>query len=670
VFFFKPMKNTILELIVEILERDHDWGRAAHTQHAQESGHAVRVLSFAGSQPPADAWAENWVDLNAYAEKVRELIVETYPRFLHHFVQTTGLLEITTLRKKMSVYWLMPMSEMSLLRGPFIDKIYALFMLQEVLKDAPYQKIMLVSDDPLFERSVRQLAAQAGIRQVETRILNSRGVSWYRRSKLSLIINWWLDFLSAAVYWFVFHIFHIGRFSKNINRDPAVLGLTIFPTLWASNKSDTMDNLAFGDFPAKEKEHGNTVVYAAIPTLKIRKLLAGLNHWRRITRKNNILFVHSLISFKEMILAYARTGWGERVAHWHKSLNDLTIQINNVDITDLARRELLRQMWEPNIPQSILIAHAAGFLSEKMDNILCAVHAFEFQPIEKAFAAGVKIANPQIPVIGLQTSLIGKNHLGYHFLPEQMHPTNEILPPYAPLPDYVATYGDITHSILMKTFAAERMIQAGPVRYPYLKINSDESRQAAEAHWKERLGLHPGTVLALLALPSLKDEALTIMEWAVRAAREYPELYLLVRFHYWAVLTDHWDMLARATSFDHYHIASGELHDVLLASRFTITGTSSIGIEAMISGCVPISYKTAHRFDLGRVQDVAEGAFFYTSETELRNAVHECFIQGDLFEAKKAQRAAMVRRFCNPLDGKASTRLHDWLADRGVINSR
>ncbi len=655
------------ELIVEILDQAQEWGRGEYIQTAKSQGREVRVLSLADSIPPKDNSDGTWLDIKEISDVVGEKVRELYPRFLYETAKKTGLLDITVLDHKVSLYWLMPISEMSILRTPLIDKIYALLVLKEVLRDANYQRLLLVTDDALLEKPIHEICRRVHLKNFEIKIVKQNKPAYYR-GNVSLVVSWWLQFVSSLVYWLVFRVFNIGTLGKETSAD--VLGLTIFPALWSNNNNGVFENLAFGDFPAELKKHGLVLKYLAIPTMKPRNLLRNIRCWKKIALENQISFTQSLISFQELLSVYFRHNWGGKLSFWFKNLSNADLRLDSIDVKLLVVREFQNELWDQGLSQSLILAYASARAVQQKKNMSSAMFAFEFQPIEKGFAAGAKKENPYIKLIGLQTSLIGKSHLGYYFLPDQINQTNELVPPYSPLPDYVAAYGNTPYTMLMEKFGKDRVNLTGPIRYPYLKFVSQTDRDHAAQEWKTRLHLDGETVLGLLALPSLKAEALSIMEWAFAAAEKYPQLYLLVRFHYWAVLIDELKNISQAHSCNRYQIANGDLHEILLVSRFIVTGTSSIGIEAMASGCMPVSYKPTRRYDFGRIQDVEAGAFFYTNQAELEIAINECVLQTDAFSKKKIRWEENLERLCTPLDGKASARFYHWLDVKGVFGFR
>jgi len=650
------------ELIVEVFDQAQAWERSAYIQTATSQGRVVNLLSLGESIPPKDDVDGVLLNIKEISDKVSEQIRELYPRFLYNIAKDSDLLNVTALDKQISLYWLMPISEMSILRTPLIDKLYALFVLREVLQKKHYQKILFVTDDELLETPVREICQNRNVKFIEVKRIKNNKHTYYQ-NKLSLLTTWWKACLTALSYWLMFHLFNIGKEKSNVSE---ILGLTIFPTLWSKNNAGKLENLAFGDFPSELNKHNKALTYLAIPTMKPSSLIKEIKHWQKVTDENRILFSHALIPLLELFAICFRVGWGKRLADKIKNVSSLDVRIDSIDVKKLLLRELQHEQWNPDLLQPFIIAYA----SRKIKNISSAIFAFEFQPIEKAFAAGVKTTNPNVKLIGLQTSLLGKSHLGYYFLPEQISQTNQLLPPFAPLPNYVATYGETTYHLLTKKLGSERVQLTGPIRYPYLKIDSQMERGIAKEKIKNRFNLNGESVLVLLALPSLKEEALMIMNWAFAIAKQYPHIYFLVRFHYWAVLHNELHNASRFHSFNNYQIVESDLHELLLASDFMVTGTSSVGIEAIASGCMPISYKPTRRYDFGRIQDVEESAFLYTNQSELQKAINECITQSDIFTQKKAQWKKDLQTLCTPLDGKASSRLYNWLDKKDVFNMK
>lgn len=650
------------ELIVEAFDQAQTWERSAYIETAISQGRAVSLLSLGESIPPKDNLDGAALNIKEISDAVSEKIREIYPRFLHHAVKNSGLLDVTVLENKISLYWLMPISEMSVLRTPLIDKIYALFVLREVLQKKRYQKILLVTDDELLEAPAREICQNLHINIIEIKRIK-RHTRPYYQNKISLFITWWKACLISFFYWLTLKLFNIAKEKSNVSE---ILGLTIFPTLWAKNNAGNLENLAFGDFPYELNKNKKRLTYLAIPTMKPSGMIKEVKYWQRIAHENHIVFSHALISLPELLAICFRVGWGKRLAGKIKNLDSLDLRIDFVDLKKLLIREFQHEQWNPDLLQPFIVAYA----SRKIKNISSAICAFEFQPIEKAFAAGLKTTNPSVKLIGLQTSLLGKSHLGYYFLPEQINQTSQLLPPFAPLPDYVAAYGETTYHLLTKKLGNERVQLTGPIRYPYLKIDSQTDRELAKEKIKNRFKINRDLVLALLALPSLKDEALMIMDWAFAIARQYPQIYFLVRFHYWAILNNELHNASQLHSFTNYQVVKGDLHELLLASDFMVTGTSSVGIEAIASGCMPISYKPTRRYDFGRIQDVEEGAFLYTNQAELQKAINECVRQSDIFTQKKAQWKTNLQKLCAPLDGKSSVRFYAWLLQRGAFDAQ
>ncbi|GEM_PF-2795920 len=648
------------ELIVEAFDQAQTWGRSAYIQTAMSQRRRVNLLSLGESMPPKDELDEVLLNIKDIADTASQKIRERYPLFLHQAVKDSGLLDVTVLENKISLYWLMPISEMSVLRTPLIDKLYALFVLQEVLRQKEYQKVLFVTDDELLAEPACEICRNLNVKSIDVKIIKRNQRAYYR-NKISLFIAWWRACLISFFYWLTLKLFNIRKEKSNVSE---MLGLTIFPTLWAKNNAGNLENLAFGDFPYELNKNKKRLTYLAIPTMKPSGMIKEVKYWQSVAYEHHILFSHALISLPELLAICFRIGWGKRLAGKIKNLDSLDLRIDSIDLKKLLIREFQHEQWNPDLLQPFIVAYA----SRKIKNISSAVCAFEFQPIEKAFAAGLKTTNPKVKLIGLQTSLLGKSHLGYYFLPEQISRTSQLLPPFAPLPDYVAAYGETTYHLLTKKLGNERVQLTGPIRYPYLKIDSQADRELAKEKIKNRFHLNGEMVFALLALPSLKDEALMIMDWAFAVAKQYPQIYFLVRFHYWALLNNELHNAAQLHSFTNYQTVEGDLHELLLASDFMVTGTSSVGIEAIASGCMPISYKPTRRYDFGRIQDVEESAFLYVNPSELQKAINECINQSDVFTQKKAQWNTNLQKLCAPLDGKSSARFYAWLLQRGAFD--
>lgn len=663
------MSKQEVELLVEIFEGEAEWGRDSYVQSVQAKGHLIRVLCLGDARPPSqiDSKDETWLDPRFHAAFANAKLREMYPQFLHEFSKSTGLLDITVLQNSASLFWFLPISEMSLMRNPLIDKLYALLVLEQELLSHPYSILTFASDDPLLMQPISDLAMRYGVK-LEKIDSSSHPHSVYK-NKAGLILQWWGGGIRDLAYWILFRLLNWGGTRDLSGSNSRAVGLTIYPTLWEQTASSgELQNRALGDWPDILRQHDMETVYAAIPSMRLKNFFRDYFKGRADTKKNSVIFIHSLVKLFDVFSIYLRLGWGRKLAKWLGLLRASPVMFNNINISALLHREMLQEIWSPSIIQCLMVAQASACLIKQLSLISCSFYPFEFQPIEKAFTVGSKLADKKLPVLGLQTSIIGRAHLGYQFMHQQVGVIGEILPPFAPLPDYVASYGTITHAALTERLGSDRVVLTGPIRYPYLRIDSAEDRAVAKLEWKDRLKLDHGTMLVLLALPSIKQEAQTILDWAIDIGKEFPQIFFLVRFHYWVPLADDMRRRAEKARFDRYHIPSSGLHELLLASQVIVTGTSSVGVEGMISGCMPVCYQTTGRYDFGRVQDVAEGAYFFSSKLELQQVMEKCLACEKDYEMRRAQWPLLIERLVYGLDGKSGARFYDWLKSQKVLN--
>ena len=665
----KPTRNIRQDLLVEITDRHPHRVHPKILNGLALEGHKLNILALgncsdSGDQNrPIDGTSLNLKD---YASAANTKIRELYPKFLFGFAKASGLMDLHRFDNRVSLFWFLPISEMSPLRNSLIDKLYKLVVTDMALSDRNYDSLILITDDPSIEDPVRQIAERRGVKVRKVIKVEEQGKNFLRGS-MGLSIKWWTTFLIDILYWLLIKFFRIGQLETLPQSDKYAVGLTLFPVLWVTGqKLHEMNNRSVGDWPALLEEHGYVNTYLALPTLRINEYLKGGSNWRRRTQKNRIFLTHSLITLKELFKSYDRSRWGHKLQIWFESISNMKAEFDGIDINRLVQEEFNQELWQKELATCQYIMLAASKLINRLNGIKSSYLSFEFQPIEKAFVAGIKNTSSELLTVGLQTSFMGNGQLGYHFPAEYGISNNYPDSNAAPLPDLMATYGTQPFEMLRSNMGSDRVLMTGPIRYPYLQIPTTRDRSEAATRIKRRLGLGVDVIPIILALPSLDDEARTILDWAFQIGNEFTNIYYLVRFHYWAEIKKYMKQSAGLHMFDQYNIENGDLRELLLGSKMILTGTSSIGVEAMILGCMPLVYETGRQYDLGKMEEVAEGSFFFSTRSELKLAIDACLKNSDEFQKRMVSWPHILPRLCSPIDGKASQRLFNKISSNGM----
>ncbi len=254
-----------------------------------------------------------------------------------------------------------------------------------------------------------------------------------------------------------------------------------------------------------------------------------------------------------------------------------------------------------------------------------------------------------IPTIGVQHGTIGPEHTMY------MPPRDQVLG--APLPDLFAAYGAFARDVLcgVGQFPRERVRIVGAPRFDGL-VRSLLSRDAV----RTRLGYRVDETIVLLASEGFALSQ-PIVLGLLEIARAQPDWRIVIKLHPNDRHPEAYTKLRAAAGVRNVDISRHPFPELLVACDVLVTGASTTGLEALLSGRRFVSANFTAEPD--RYPYVAEGAALGARNIlELHAAIASLLTT----TADPAlQRRFLLRHLGPTVDGHAGRALVDLLREVG-----
>ncbi len=611
------------------------------------------------------------VDPERWVGGVRERMQQQVPEWLSRVADECGLTRLYIWKRWMSIWWLMPISAMSPFRTPLFHDLHQLLLIDRMLADERPERVHLVSDDPVLLGAVQQVVRQRGIALGHVVRLGRR-YSWRRAAVLQGWPRRFYYLVKRLPLLALMRVLRLGQAAVGDSspRHRQVWLFTMFPALWEpAPQGDQRRDRVFGEWPEELSRHGYEVVYPGILTLGWRELIRHAGRLREQLRHNRILLLESVLGIREHARICLNREWIRQYAVWRRDHQRLSVRFDGIELGSLLLRELDRDIWSNEIPFDLCVAEAVSRLVARGGRPACAMSAFEYQPIERAFTIGLRMADETIPVVGIQTSMCGASHLGFRFAQAQAwrFDTEGPQPLAAALPDYVAALGVVTHRLLRDRLSPARVVLTGPTRAMASGQRIPEERRASLERFCRSHGLPEGVPLVTLATPTMQAESLEMLELTLHAMRRQRDAFLLVKFHSLCPLGQALDRLARRYGVQRYRALTVNILDLLRVSAAAIVGTSSVGVDAIAAGCMPIVYRVPQEYDFSPIGDIEGSVFTFRRVGQLERALWACLKQDEAFEARRARWPEAVERMLYRNDGGGAARLYAFLEGRGVL---
>ena len=603
----------------------------------------LRLVGVAAStdQPPPG--------FQEVSDRAMARLCATFPNWLWQWVLTSDVLDLRTYAGPISWWWYSPLSEMSPMRSPLIQELYWLTFLRLLCEEHGVSHVVWYGDDIVMARVVRRLVERAGVRfEAHTRQLplaRRRWVAVARRLRASLLHPCLCAALRAKGF-------------RRAGPGAAAVLYSRFPVLWETH-GDLWRERMFGDWPETLERRGVTVSYAAVCTASIGQVFRHAREWLTRCERQRILLVDAFATPRDLLRAYADVRFAVSFWRWRRAHRADRVVFDGADVSALFWREIDANALSPEIPYDVTLASTMRRMLGRMPKASVVCLPFEYQPMERAIWTGAQHPTPRV-VVGLQTGVYTANQMGFRFPAEQVRVERRDHAK-APLPDVLAAYGEIPYRMFADRLGADRVCWSGPVRYPGLSIpvTLDRPRFLADH------GFPGGATCVLVTTSTVRAESIPMLAAAFAAASANDDVVLLLKFHYHLPLGEEVARLAEQHSMHRYKVFDANLDQLLTAAAVTVCGGSSIALEAIARGCMPLVFRATGELVADPMLETPDAAFFWRTPEELASALSSTVRRDESYLSRRRAWPDALRAQLSPLDGQADARLFDFLAARG-----
>jgi surface carbohydrate biosynthesis protein (TIGR04326 family) len=575
----------------------------------------------------------------------------TFPEWLWRWVSNHRALELKVFSGSVSWWWYTPISEKSPLRSRLIRELYWLTLLRRVIETYTITEVKWIGDDPLFTSVVASLAAQRKVKLHFESSGGSKSSSFTRSLTRRVIYS-----VFAIVRWLILKILFVGKGTGDADFDVALYSR--FPILWERQEPLWRERM-FGFWPDYLRTRGHRTGYIALFSGSLKTLIREWRTLRAQCRQQNIWIIERAVSFFSLLRAHFSLGLFWNYFRWRRRLVRQPVLYNDLNVNALLWRELDAGLLSSEIPLDLTIASGISSIVRKVSSLRMMFLPFEYQPMERAVWAGAK-SLPEISIVGLQTGLFASNQMGFSFPVEEIkRGSKDDLK--SPVPDVLAAYGALPYRIFAERLGSERVCLSGPIRYSSLQTCDPDAGGSFSIEDAPQ-----SAVFVLVATSIAREESVPLLETAFRASAELPEIFFLIKFHYHLPLHTEVKNLAARYGMDRYRVFDSDLYELMRVAPIVICAGSSIGLEAMTLGCMPIVFRSLGEMSANPMLDVPDAVFFWHSIVELRAALQSCLVRDAEYQKRKS---AWPRAIADQLDlaGSPDERLYEFLRKQAIV---
>jgi hypothetical protein len=607
------------------------------------------VIRLSGSQDPNDSTPP---ELTRLADEAAATVRREFPNWLWHWCRTESVLDLHRFPGDISWWWYTPISEKSPLRSGFIRELYWLTLFRGLLNHQAVDSVEWIGDDKLIEAAARQIATEHRVPVTCLRAGRSRrpSLAWtmLRRARLSML---------HGVHWILLNGLGYRQLPETAAGEAAFF--TLFPSLWEIGDRHAAPRM-FGSWPQFLSAQGYSISYPVILHGAWKGLLRERAAWLHLCREKRILFLETLITARDWVQAHLPLRFWWRYFAWRARQHRKPVMYQNTDVTRLWWRELDSNVIDVEIASDQIVSQAIRRLVARWPMLRMVFHHFEYQPMERALTNGIRQARA-VRVIGLQAGAFTSNQMGFLFPAEEIESAGSA-GDGAPMPDYLAAYGELPYRRFVDRLSESRVCWSGPIRY------TNSRPEFNRGAFLSQHGL-PATADCIAVATSIaRDESLTLLESAFQVLSESPDRYLLIKCHYHRPLQYEIERMAHRHKASHrYRLFDSGLLLLLQAAPVLLCAGSSTALEAIELGCMPLVYRPIGEMPCNPMLDVPDSVFFWTDIVQLRLHIHACFQKDAEYIRRQEQWPRALTAQMSPNDGSANNRLYEFLHVRSAL---
>lgn len=523
---------------------------------------------------------------------------------------------------RLALWWLDEITTKRSDSRPTYSRFCQIQLVREAIRKEGITEVRVMTRDPPFWDSLNSLAHSMGVvlatprpeqhLLTRTKIVFSAtkalliNLVWFARTALQTILA--KVILDAGGAWDGYHVFY-----------------THFPNLWRRTGRDEK----YAGVPARLSEiAGVNPMYACSFSTDGRHQGAPLLEysarcrWARSYNEEASVPLH-VIDRDLKLSDFPRALWAGGVAvRYLRILASSRFKkawtYDGVDFSPLFVAEFREGMQ--TIPRHVLSALRVRRFLEKARPVCFVHYLFEFG-YGRALVYGIRTAQPNLPIVGVQQGPVTHRQLQYHRVPGEIELGSHDFLRRPPTPDGLILESEAAREILAKAgFDDSRMVVAGAPRLGSMTECRARGRTRGAKNERSRalvvFSPHDAVPMLAAVLPAM--EALSGFHFVFK-------LHPRGRHSESSLLRSIGRIRCQAT----FEIATGSIYEHLSRSDVLITTYSSVGIEAATLGIPPVCLHLPERVNVGQLLELDGGGVRFATDTEtLLEALVECVTEG------------------------------------------
>lgn len=593
----------------------------------------------------------NLINVTNYSESSQEKIRDFIPNFIYEFPRKNIKPRFSILDnfsyKGINFWWFNKMSEKGAWGTPFIKRVYYLDLILKVFNAKPYHEIWFELNDGALLRLLHQ-CSNLTCSKKNIALKHSHSVRIFLPE---LLFNVFLPQVYFFNRWLLFKLFRLNPACPNSNETvtkKSLLFFTIYPTYWNLSHNKKTE-VFFQSLPQRLGADFNVRYLAWLPKLRLRNLLQNHTTIKHELEKEGIVPLEAHLRLGDFLSLFITSlSYISKVIRYKLTLEPrLNESYEGCDMAPIIKDEFNRYLITPEIMVCLLIMKATN--SFLLKNKSCAlVYRMEFNPHERALLYGSK---RHCLTVGFQHQAIAKNHLQYLFPKEEieLYYFDQEDPNALPLPHKYIVTGESGFEILKNSgFPVKDIVVSGPIRY--FKLLNYIKNQKNKFDLRKEYGFDRDQKIFLVANPIFKNEVLSFAISFIRALKECKsrDLFLFKSHPSYNFDKDIIGIINKLYPELHYAFLPNtvELNDYLLLSDALFLSGSTVGIESICLGTMPILLENESTFTLNPLLDIREAYLSARNLSELKEILQsETRFTGSKNELLKNWPAAIRKTF-------------------------
>jgi len=592
------------------------------------------------------------IDINSYAELAQEKIRKFIPLLIYDFprkeiIPDVSLIKLLRISSKINLWWFMLMSEKGVQKTPLIKRMYYLELIKNVISQNKYNETWLeIEDKDFLELLIVNKNKISSIKIISKKTNDAKKINrnsfWFKL--LSSVFTTQAKCFARKIMLKIIGI----RKTKKIPKD-SILFFSFFPYFWIKSSSTGYFENFFKSVPKKVSENATTFYTVWLTFNNIFYIWKERREIKKNFNQLNILPIESYLGLKNFAYVFFLSmQYIAKTLNYRLNLKSkIKIDYEEYDITNILLADLHQSLTSSEVFDSIMMSIAINNIVS-YNKVSAIIYRIEFQPHEKAIEYGTENL---CTTIAFQHQAIGRNHLQYFF------PRFEIdecyfdrrNPDNLPLPDKFLVSGEYPFEILKNAGIREEDIDiCGPVRYQSLFKYKKEGVNKSEM--RKKYGFEADQHIFLIASPSAKEDMTNFMFSLVEALKGNKEKILFL-FKSHPVYKLDKDVIGIINEFypnmNYLFLADDvNLNDYLILSDALILTATTVGLEAICLGIMPILLENNYVFSLNPLLEIRDSYLSVKNSNELREAMFS-IINGDekINEIKKHWPTAIKKLF-------------------------